>query len=115
HVRGDTAMAAGQKIFQHRHVRKHLGMLEGAGYPETGDLMWRLAVDILLTQPDCALAAIDAADAVEHAGLAGAVRADQGEQLTGLDMQRYLSQHGQSAEPQRQALDRKLSHADAPA
>ena len=42
---------------------------------------------VVAAKADRALAAIDAADAVEHAGLAGAVRADQREQLAALDAQ----------------------------
>ena len=56
------------------------------------------------------VAAIDAADAVEHAGLAGAVRADQREQLALLDAQRHAVEHLQAAEAQAQRVDLKLSH-----
>ena len=47
-------------------------------------------------------AAIDAADAVEHAGLAGAVRADQRQQLAALDRERNAVEHDEAAEAQRQ-------------
>ena len=56
------------------------------------------------------VAAVDAADAVENAGLAGAVRADQREQFAGLGRKRHAVQHGQAAKTQAQMLDRKLSH-----
>ena len=46
------------------------------------------------------VAAVDAADAVEDAGLAGAVGADQREQLARLDRKRDAVQHRQAAEAQ---------------
>ena len=49
--------------------------------PEPGDGVRRQAGDVAAAETDAALAAIDAADAVQHAGLAGAVGADQREQL----------------------------------
>ena len=70
-------MAAGQQIFQHAHLREQFAVLEGAGQPEPGDLVRRLAGDVAAAEADRARAAVDAADAVENAGLAGAVRADQ--------------------------------------
>ena len=76
-------MAAGQQIVQHRHLRKQFAVLEGARDAEPRDLVRRAAGDVLAAEADRAAAAIDAADAVEHAGLAGAVRADQREQLAG--------------------------------
>ena len=39
HVRRNAAMAAGQQIFQHRHLRKHFAVLEGAGDAEPRDLV----------------------------------------------------------------------------
>ena len=55
-------------------------------------------------ESDRAAAAVDAADAIEHAGLAGAVRADQREQFAGLDRERHVVEHGQAAEAQAQML-----------
>ena len=61
-------------------------------------------------ETDLALAAVDAAHAIEHAGLAGAVRADQRKQFARFDRERDAVEHGQAAEAQRQAIDLELSH-----
>ena len=68
------------------------------------------ADDRFAAEADRAVAAIDAADAIEHAGLAGAVRADQREQFAAPDRKRHAVQHQEAAEPQRQRLDLELSH-----
>ena len=85
-------------------------MLEGAGDAEPRDLVRRAAGDILAAKADRALAAIEPADAVEHAGLAGAVRPDQRQQLAALDRKRDVVEHDEAAEPERQRVDLKLSH-----
>ena len=72
--------------------------------------MYRARSLVSPAEADDAVAAIDAADAVEHAGLAGAVRPDQGEQLAVLDCKRDIVEHGQSAETQAQVFDPELSH-----
>ena len=76
-------------------------MLESASDAKAGDVVRRAAVDVLAAQPDDALAAIDATDAVENAGLAGAVRADQRQQFTGLHRKRHVGEDGKPAEAQR--------------
>ncbi len=60
-------------------------MLKGAGQAEAGDLVRRATEDVGAAEPDRAVAAINAADAIERACLAGAVRADQREQFARLD------------------------------
>ena len=85
-------------------------MLEGAGNAKAGNPMRRQTQNIPAAETDGALPAIDAADAVQHAGLAGAVRADQGKQFARLHRERYVVEHGQAAEPQRQRCDLDLSH-----
>ena len=86
-IGADARMAAGQQVVQHAHLREQLAVLEGAGEAEPRDFVRRAAGDVLAAETDRAAAAIDAADAVEHAGLAGAVRADQREQLARLQPQ----------------------------
>jgi hypothetical protein len=85
------ARAAGQQIVQDRHLREQLAVLERAREPEPRDLVRRAAGDVVAAQADRALAAVDAAHAIEHAGLAGAVRADEREQLAGLHRERHAS------------------------
>ena len=96
-IGGDARVPAGQKIFQHAHLREQFAMLERARKPEPRDVVRRAAGDVLASEADCAAAAIDAADAIEHAGLAGAVRPDQREQFAGLDRERHVVEHGQPA------------------
>ena len=103
-------VAAGEQIIEHAHLRKQFAVLEGAGDPEPRHLMRRQAGDVAPAEADRACAAIDAADAVEHARLAGAIRPDQRQKLRALHRKRDAVEHDEAAEPQPQILDRKLSH-----
>ena len=51
-VGADAGMAAGQQIVEHRHVRKQLAVLEGAGKAEPRDLVRRPAGDVLAAKAD---------------------------------------------------------------
>ena len=85
-----------------RHLREQLAVLERARNAERARS--RAAAGRRCPRPRKRIApcaAIDAADAVEHAGLAGAVRADQREQLARLDRERHVVEHGEAAEAQR--------------
>jgi hypothetical protein len=101
---------SGHDVVEHAHVPEQLDVLEGAGDAEPGHGAWRPARNVLAAEADATLAAVDAADAVEHAGLAGAVGADQREQLRRLDGEGHGLEHGEAAEAQAQALDVELSH-----
>src|SRR5215470_1243379 len=103
-------MTAGQQILDHGHVGKQLAVLERARNAETGDVVRRASAKLLAAETDVTAAAVETADAVEHAGLAGTVRADQGEQLCGLDRERDAVEHDESAEPQREPFDLDFSH-----
>lgn len=73
-----TNMAAHHHIFQYRHIREDLQVLEGAGHAQPGTGMWRQVFDGLALEMDAALRdRIDAGDQVEKGGLAGAVGADR--------------------------------------
>ena len=109
-IGADAGVAAGQEVVEHRHLRKQFAVLEGAGKPEPRDLVRLAARDILAQKADRPFAVVDAAHAVEHAGLAGAVRPDQRQELARLGRERDLVEHHQPAEPQGEALDRELSH-----
>ena len=71
-----------------------------------------LAGDALAVEVDLAAAgAVDAADAVEHRGLAGAVGPDQREQLAAPRGERHVVEHLQAAERERDARpSAELSH-----
>ena len=101
---------AGQQIVHDRHLRKQLAVLERACEPEPGDLVRLPARDVAAAKADLAFAMVDAAHAVEHAGLAGAVGADQGEQLARCHRERHAVEHRQAAEAQREPVDLELSH-----
>src|SRR5689334_6378614 len=73
----NARVPAGKQIVEHAHLRKQFAVLEGAGDAEPRYLMRRKTGDVAPAEADYPGAAIDAADAVEHAGLAGTVRADQ--------------------------------------
>src|SRR2546430_3182891 len=77
----NARVAPGQEIVEHRHLREQFAVLEGAGKAEPGDLVRLAPRDVTVAKPDLALAVVDAAHAIEHAGLAGAVRTDQRKQL----------------------------------
>ncbi len=66
--------------------------------------------DVLPGKHDPAGAAIKSADAVEDAGLARSVGADQCEQLPRFDGERDAVQHLQPAKAEREALHFELSH-----
>ena len=85
----DAGVAAGEQIVEHRHLRKQLAVLEGAGQTQPRDLVRLAPGDLAAAKADAAFAAVDAADAIEHAGLAGAVRPDQREQLAGVHRKRH--------------------------
>ncbi|OPZ25577.1 MAG: hypothetical protein BWZ02_02400 [Lentisphaerae bacterium ADurb.BinA184] len=101
-------MAAGEQVVDHAHLRKQFAVLEGAGEAERRDIVRLPAGDVRATKADRAFARIDAADAVEHRGLAGAVRPDQRQQFAALDGERHAIQHHKSAETQRDP--RSLPH-----
>src|SRR5215470_3610496 len=105
-----AGMAAGQEILDHCHVGEQLAMLEGARDPEPRDGMRRAAGKLLPAETDRPAATVEAADAVEDAGFAGAVRADQREQLAWLDREGDAVEHDKATEAQGEPLDLDLSH-----
>src|SRR5207248_8837813 len=89
---------------------KQFAVLECAREAEARALVGFASGDILMAKADAARPAIDAVDAVEHAGLAGPVRPDKGEQLARRHGKRHVVENGEAAEAQRQTLDREFSH-----
>ena len=116
HAGGHAGVARHQEVLQHRHVSEQLAVLERARQPEPRHRVRPGAGDVAALEQDAAAARpVDAADAVEDAGLARAVGTDQRQQLAGADRERHIRQHAQAAEGQRQPLDaeRDLSHTSA--
>src|SRR5262245_45191140 len=91
-------------------MREQLDVLERACNAEPRHRTRRQAGNVATAEADVALALVDAADAVEGTGLAGAVGADEREQLARFHRKRQALQHGEAAEAQAQGLDLQLSH-----
>src|SRR5438128_9097679 len=63
---------------------------------------------VIMPEPDAAAAwLVEAGDAVEHRGLAGAVRADQRGDVAALRREAQVVDRNKAAEPHGQALDRQ--------
>ena len=92
-------MRADRDVFQHRHVRHQLDVLERAGDAEFCHfLRWRV-VDAPAEHGDLAAGLGEhAGDQVEGRALAGAVRADQRDDLAGLDVERDVVDGDHAAE-----------------
>src|SRR5207244_8402744 len=74
------------RVVQHRQLGERPHLLPGARHPKPADLVRRKAVDPLSLEEDLAARGrIEAGDAVEQRGLAGAVRTDQPEDDALLD------------------------------
>ncbi len=106
----DARVPAGEQVVEHGHVAEQFAVLERARQAHSRDLVRRPPADVFAAKADRSLAAVDAADAVERAGLAGAVGADQREQLAGPHAERHIVEHREPAEAQRQACNLQLSH-----
>src|SRR5262249_46540701 len=95
---------------QHRHLRKQLAVLERSRKPEPCDLVRLAAGDGVAAKPDLSLATVDAAHAIEHAGLAPAVRTNKREQLARCHGERDAAKHSQAAEAWGEAVGFQRSH-----
>jgi hypothetical protein len=93
-------MSPGQQVIEHAHLREQLAVLECAGETEPRDFVRRAPGNVFAAETNGTAPAIDAADAVERAGLAGAVGADQREQLARANLKRHVLEHGQAAKTQ---------------
>jgi hypothetical protein len=79
-------MAAEQDVVEHGHPAEELDELERPGDAVRGDPVRRKALDRRLAEHDLPrVRRVEAADAVEQARLAGAVRPDQGRERAGID------------------------------
>ena len=100
-------------VVEHGHALEQRDVLEGARDPELGALV-RLAAPVMSRAVEADAAArgrVDAADAVEDAGLARAVGADDGEELAALDLEAHPGEGGDAAEAQVQVVQSEKSHA----
>ena len=102
----EKEMAAKEQIVHRAHVSEKLDVLEGAGNAGGGDAV-RLAPDQFeAVDTDAAgLRAVEAGYAVEDRGLAGAVGADQGQDLPRGEREPHAMQGLHAAEGDLQAAD----------
>jgi hypothetical protein len=106
-------VAAHEDVVEHGEVREQLDVLEGAGDAERGDPVGPHAHDRLALPADVALLGlVHLVDAVEDGRLPGAVGADDGEQLAGVDGEADVVEGGDApeGEPDRVELEQGLRH-----
>ena len=94
-----AVMGADADVVGDRHAREQRDVLEGAADADVADAMRRLGQDALTFHQDVALARlVQPAQAIEQRGLAGAVRADQSEDLAATLIERDVVQRDDAAE-----------------
>src|SRR5262249_49355900 len=92
-------MAADPHVVEHRHGAEEREVLERAADSDRRHAVRRQAEDAPALEQNVALARrIEAAEAVEERGLAGAVRADQAEELATTDRERHAIERHDAAE-----------------
>src|SRR5574341_851985 len=95
-----------EEVFERGELREHADDLEGPADPLPRDLVRLEPVDPLAVEHDAArVAPLDAGDAVEERGLAGAVRADEAVDSPGLEAEGDPVHRGDTAEVLREAVD----------
>ena len=86
-------MRADQDVVAHAHAAEQRDVLEGAADAEAGHAVAAEALERAALEQDVAVGvAVDAADAVEQRGLAGAVRSDQAADLAIADIERHAAE-----------------------
>ena len=95
-------VAADPHIVEHRLAREQREVLEGAGDADLGDPVRRAVEQRAALEQDLAsVGRVEAAEAIEQCRLAGAVGADQAEDLALLQLERDAVERDDAAEPQR--------------
>ena len=106
-----AAVAADQQVVQHRGVLEQLDVLEGAGDAASRRWCGGDAGDVLALENEAAAGRlVDAADEVEDRGLAGAVGADDGEDLALLHVEGDPVDRADAAEVDREVLGLEERH-----
>ena len=107
-------VVADQQVLQHRGILEQLDVLEGARNAEPGDRMGRHVVEpAALEFQRAAGGLVDAADQVEHRGLAGAVGADQREHLAAAHVEAHLVDREHATEANAEVAGREQHVAGA--
>jgi hypothetical protein len=99
-------VAAQQQVVEHGEVLEQLDVLEGAGHAGAGDAVGLEPDEVAAGEADGALLGpVQARQAVEQRRLAGAVGADDGQQLVRADLERHRPQGPEAGEAQVQVVD----------
>src|SRR5262249_48783933 len=113
--RAEMDVPAHLDVVEDGHASEQGDVLEGAGDPALSAAMRRQVRDVPSVEADApARRRVDAADAVEDAGLAGAVRADDGEELMRFDIEAHAGEGRHAAEAQAQVIEGEERHQAAP-
>src|SRR5262249_13840601 len=100
--------ATSQNIVERGHAAKQREILEGARYAAVGGGVRSHAPAHLALERDMpGLRLIEAVDHIEHGGLAGAVRTDDGADLTFADVKGHAGERAHAAERQRNVFNRE--------
>ena len=101
-------VAAEHDVVEHGHAAEQSDVLKGAGDAERGDARGPDPGHVPALEPDRAgIRPVEAADDVEHRGLAGAVRADDRGQPAAAHLERHVLDRAHAAEMLRDAEDRE--------
>ena len=107
----DMRVAGQQQVFHHCQAPEEFQVLKGAGDAKARYHVGRGAAQFVLAELDASFGRmVEAADAVEKAGLASAVGADDGDNFMFRHMQRDATQGIDPAEGERDILDVQLRH-----
>src|SRR5258708_39055395 len=99
-------MRADRDVFQYRHVRHQFSMLKGSGDAEFCNLLRPRVMDLVAENRDGAAGwAKHTGEQIKSRAFAGAVRADQGDDLAGLDVESGVGEHVSAAELSSGILD----------
>ena len=108
-------VAPHQHVLQHGHRAKELDVLERPRDPAHDDPVRRRAQQVVAVELDRAVVRpVDPRDQVEDGRFAGAVRADQPDDLTLVRVERDVVERDDPAEPPRYVLDCKQCHGSGP-
>ena len=99
-------VAADEEVVEHRHPAEQGDVLEGARDSQPRPRRRTHADDVVAVEDDATLLRpVYAADAIEQAGLAGAVRSDDGVQGAVGDRKADVGKSGDAAEAQQETRD----------
>ena len=115
HAVAEVAMQADEDIVARGHFHEQLGVLEGTRDAARGDAMRREAGQRLAIQQHLAgCRRVEARDEVDEGGFAGAVRADDGVDGAGRDIDRDGIKRDQPTEADTEVLDPECGAHRAP-